>query len=174
MTRWCKSRVARRNIRSVRRALRERLYSLQLLGRPIRRMTSERSALIKRYDTRRKEDPNARKDYTCRRKYLQNTFQRHISSRIDTYQTDASRDGGRKRIEDVDGWAQPLGQSLIALTTLLKFSNSILKDSNNGGSRLARLQLGGERMCEEVFLCLLLVRFERSLKYRLKGRLGGN
>ena len=100
-------------------------------------MTSERSALIKRYDTRRKEDPNARKDYTCRRKYLQNTFQRLISSRIDTYQTDASRDGGRKRIEDVDGWAQPLRQSLIALTALLKFSNSILEESNNGGSRLA-------------------------------------
>ena len=157
MTRWCKSRVARRNIRSVQRALRELLYSLQLLGRPIICTTSEPSALIKRYDTRRKEDPNAREDYTRRRKYLRNTFQRLISSRGETYQTDSSRYGGRKRVEDVDSRAQPLGQSLIALTALLKFSNSILKESNNGGSRLARLQLGGERVCEEVFLRLLLV-----------------
>ena len=84
-------------------------------------------------------------------------FQRLISSRGETYQTDSSRDGGRKRIEDVNSRAQPLGQSLIALTALLKFSNSILKESNNGSSRLARLQLGGERVCEEVFLRLLLV-----------------
>ena len=84
-------------------------------------------------------------------------FQRLISSRSETYQTDASRDGGRKRVEDVNSRAQPLGQSLIALTALLKFSYSILKESNNCSSRFARLQLGGERMCEEVFICLLLV-----------------
>ena len=84
-------------------------------------------------------------------------FQRFISSRNETYQTDASRDGGRKRVEDVDSRAQPLCQSLIALTALLEFSYSILKEGNNGGTRLARLQLGGERMCEEVFLRLLLV-----------------
>ena len=84
-------------------------------------------------------------------------FQRLISSRGETYQTDASRYGGRKRVENVDSWAQPLCQSLIALTALLKFSNSILKESNNGGSRLARLQLGGERMGKKVFLGLLLV-----------------
>ena len=61
-------------------------------------------------------------------------FQRLISSRSETYQTDASRDGGRKRIEDVDGWAQPLRQSLITVTIILKFSNLTLKDIKNGGS----------------------------------------
>ena len=54
-------------------------------------------------------------------------FQRLIRSRGETYQTDSSRYGGRKRIEDVNSRAQPLGQSLIALTALLKFSNSILE-----------------------------------------------
>ena len=90
------------------------------------------------------------------------------------YQTDAPRDGGRKCVEDADGRPQPLSQSLIALTTLLKFSNSILKDSNNGGSRLARLQLGGERMCEKIFLRLLLVGLQRGLEDGLEARLGGN
>jgi hypothetical protein len=33
---------------------------------------------------------------------------------VETYQTDAPRDGGRKRVEDVYSWAQPLSQPLIA------------------------------------------------------------
>ena len=73
------------------------------------------------------------------------------------YQTDATRNSGRKRAEDVHGWAQPLGQPLVATVSFVEFSNSILKDSEYGGSRVAVLQLGAKRMGEEVLLCLLLV-----------------
>ena len=55
-------------------------------------------------------------------------------AQINTYQTNAPRDGGRKSVEDVDSWAQPLCQSIIAITILLEFSNLILKDSEYSGS----------------------------------------
>ena len=35
-------------------------------------------------------------------------FKAWIGSRIETYQTDATGDGGRKRGQDVYSWAQPL------------------------------------------------------------------
>ena len=93
----------------------------------------------------------------------------YIRSREETYQTDATRNSGRKRAEDVHGWAQPLGQPLIATVSFVEFSNSILKDSKYGGSRVAALQLGGKRMGEEVLLCLLLVGLEGSLEDCLEG-----
>ena len=52
---------------------------------------------------------------------------------IKTYQTNAPRDGGRKSVEDVDSWAQPLCQSIIVITVFLEFSNLTLKDSKYGG-----------------------------------------
>ena len=76
---------------------------------------------------------------------------------METYKTGATGNSGRKRAEDVHGWAQPLGQPLIATVSFVEFSNSILKDSEYGGSRVAVLQLGGKRMGEKVLLCLLLV-----------------
>ena len=56
------------------------------------------------------------------------------STRIKTHHTNAPRDGGRKSVEDVDSWAQPLCPSLIAITIFLEFSNLISKDSKYVGS----------------------------------------
>jgi hypothetical protein len=100
---------------------------------------------------------------TC--KYMSEPY---IRPRVETYQTRASADSGRKRVEDVHGWAQPLGQSLIATVRFVKFSNLILKDGEDGVSRVAILQLGGERMFDKVFLRLLLVGFESGFKYSLE------
>ena len=76
---------------------------------------------------------------------------------METYQTDAPGNSGRKRAEDVHSWAQPLGQSLIATVRLVELSNLILKDSEYGGNRVAILQLGGKRLGKKVLLGLLLV-----------------
>ena len=92
----------------------------------------------------------------------------HIRSRVETYQTDATGNSGRKCVKDVHGWAQPLGQSLITTVRFVKFSNLILKDGEDGVSRVAILQLGGERMCDKVFLRLLLVGLDRSFKNSLE------
>ena len=81
----------------------------------------------------------------------------YISSSVETYQTDAPHDGGRKRGEDIHSWIQPLGQSLIAAARFVEFSHLILKDCKDRGGRFARFQLGGKGMCEKVFLCLLLI-----------------
>ena len=89
-------------------------------------------------------------------------------SRVETYQTDASRNSGRKRVEDVHGWAQPLGQSLIATVRFVEFSNLILKDGDDGGSGVAILQLRGKWMSEKVVLGLLLVGFYGCLEDRLE------
>ena len=76
---------------------------------------------------------------------------------METHQTDATRNSGRKRVEDVHGWAQPLGQPLVPTGRFVEFSNLILKDGEDVGNRVAVLQLRGKRMGEEVLLCLLLV-----------------
>ena len=98
-------------------------------------------------------------------KYISET---HIRSRVETYQTDATGNSGRECVKDVHGWAQPLGQSLITTVRFVKFSNLILKDGEDGVSRVAILQLGGERMCDKVFLRLLLVGLDRSFKNSLE------
>ena len=87
-------------------------------------------------------------------KYLSEVY---IKSRVKTYETDATGNGGRKCVEDVHGWAQPLRQPFIATVRFVKLSNLILKDGDDGGSGVAVLQPGGKRMCEEVVLGLLLV-----------------
>ena len=88
----------------------------------------------------------------------------HIKSRVETYQTDSTGNGGRKRAEDIHGWAQPLGQPLIAAVRFIKLSNLILKDGEYCGNRVAVPQLGGKRMGEKVLLGLLLVGLQRSLE----------
>ena len=93
----------------------------------------------------------------------------YIRPRVETYQTDTTGNGGRKRAEDVHSWAQPLRQSLVAAVRFVEFSNLILKNCEYGGSRVAVLQLGGKRMGEEVFLGLLLVGLEGSLEDCLEG-----
>ena len=92
----------------------------------------------------------------------------YIRSRVETHQTDATGKSGRKCVEDVHSWAQPLGQSLIAAVRFVKFSNLILKDGKDSVGRVAIFQPGGERMCYKVFLRLLLVGLNRSFKDSLK------
>ena len=65
---------------------------------------------------------------------IRGRLETHVSSRMGTYQTNAPRDGGRKRGEDVHSWGQPLRQSLIATARFVKFLNSILKDGDDSGS----------------------------------------
>ena len=93
----------------------------------------------------------------------------YIRSRVETHQTDATGNSGRKCVEDVHGWAQPLGQSLIATVRFVKFSNLILKDGEYGFGRVAIMQLGGKWMGEKVLFRLLLIGLECSLEYSLEG-----
>ena len=65
---------------------------------------------------------------------IRGSLETPISSRVETYQTDAPRDGGRKCGEDVHSWGQPLRQSLIATARFVKFLNPILKDGDDSGS----------------------------------------
>ena len=65
------------------------------------------------------------------------TYMRHSSltlTQIRTHQTDAPGNGGRKGVKNIDSWAQPLCQSLIAGAVSLELSNLIVKDSKYGGS----------------------------------------
>ena len=95
-----------------------------------------------------------------------------LSQESRPYQTDATGNSGRKCVEDVHGWAQPFGQSLIATVRFVKFSNLILKDGEDSVNRVAILQLRGKGMCDKVFLRLLLVGLESSFKYCLEVRGG--
>ena len=103
---------------------------------------------------------------TCKL-YIRGLYQ--VKSR-DFYQTDATGNSGRKCVEDVHGRVQPLGQSLVAAVRFVKLSDLILKDGEYGVSRVAILQLRGERMGEKILFGLLLVGLERGLKDILEVR----
>ena len=92
----------------------------------------------------------------------------HRRSRVETYKTDTPGNSSRKRVEDVDSWAQPFSQFLIATVRFVEFSNFILKDGDDGSSRVAILQLGSKRMSEKVLLGLLLVGLQSSLEDSLE------
>ena len=94
----------------------------------------------------------------------------YIKSRVETNQTDATGNSGRKCVKDVHGWAQPLGQSLVTTVRFVKCSNLILKYGEDGISRVAILQLGGKWMRQKVLLGLFLVGLDRGLEDRLEGR----
>ena len=89
---------------------------------------------------------------------------------VETYQTDATGDSGRKCIEDVHGRAQPLGQPLVAAVRVVKLLNLIVKYGEDGVNRVAILQLGGERMGAKVLLGLFLVGRDRSLEDSFEAR----
>jgi hypothetical protein len=65
--------------------------------------------------------------------------------RVETYETDAPRDRSRERAQDVHRGAQPLCQPFIATVNFVKFPDLVLEKNNDGGSRVAGLQLGGKR-----------------------------
>ena len=88
----------------------------------------------------------------------------YIELWVETHQADSTGNSGRKRVEDVHGWAQPLGQPLVANVSFVEFTNLILEDGDYGVSRVAVLQLEGKRMGEEVILGLLLVGLQGSLE----------
>ena len=88
---------------------------------------------------------------------------------METNQTDATGNSGRKCVKDVHGWAQPLGQSLIATVRFVKLLDLILKDDEYCISRVAIPQLGCEWMREKVLLGLFLVGLDRGLEDRLEG-----
>ena len=92
----------------------------------------------------------------------------YTRSRIETYQTDTTGDSGRKYVEDVHGWAQPLGQSLIATVRLVKLSDLILKDGEDCICRVAIPQLGGKWMSMKVLLGLFLIGLHRGLEDSLE------
>ncbi|KAH8988116.1 hypothetical protein EDB86DRAFT_2947417 [Lactarius hatsudake] len=54
------------------------------------------------------------------------------SSSVETYQTDALRDGGRKCVQDVHSWDQPPCQPLIATASSVEFTNLVLKHGKDG------------------------------------------
>jgi hypothetical protein len=91
-----------------------------------------------------------------------------MSSRVETYQTDAPRNSGRKCAQNVHSRTQPPRQPHVATVGFVKFSDLVLEESNDGGSGVAGFQLGSKGMCEKVFLGLLSVGFQDSLENDLE------
>ena len=69
--------------------------------------------------------------------YFRRCSEALIIPRVETYQTDAARDSSRKCVQDIHSWVEPLCQSFVATASLVEFVNLILKDSKNGGGRVA-------------------------------------
>jgi len=91
-----------------------------------------------------------------------------------TYQTNAFPECLRERIQDIHGWIEPVCQPLVAAPRTIEVLDLLLKHGENGGWRIAGLELGGEWMGEKIFLCLFFVRFQGIIENELEvGGRGG-
>lgn len=70
----------------------------------------------------------------------------------------------RKCIEYVDCWVKPSSQSLVTASRLFEMVDLVLKYSQNVRGRVACLEPGNERMCDNILLCLYFVGLEGFLK----------
>jgi hypothetical protein len=66
--------------------------------------------------------------------YIRRRIKAWNYSIVETYQTDASGDSGRKREQHIYSWGQPLGPSLMVTANLVKFSDLVLKQGKDGTS----------------------------------------
>ena len=87
-----------------------------------------------------------------------------VGRKVETYQTGAPGNCGRKRGEDVNGWGQPLRQSGIATARFIKFLNLTFKDGDDGVCRIAGFKLCCKRVFEKVVLGLPLVGLQRCFE----------
>ena len=83
---------------------------------------------------------------------------------INIYQANSLTKRLRKRIQNVDRWAEPLLQSLVAPLRLPELTDLVLKDRHDSLRRVAFLQLGGERIGGKILFGLFRIGLESFLK----------
>jgi hypothetical protein len=71
-------------------------------------------------------------------------------------------------MQNVDRWTKPSLYSLIAAPGLVELVDLFLEYGQNGRRRVACLELGGERMCEESLSRLFFVCLESFFEDDLK------
>ena len=79
---------------------------------------------------------------------------------IDIHQTNTFAEGLRKCKQNIHCRIEPSLQSLVVAPGLFELVDLFLKYSQSGRSRVACLELGGERMSGEILSRLLLVFLE--------------
>ena len=93
-----------------------------------------------------------------RRKCLPDRDQSEIDDRsTDIHQANPFAKCLRKRVQHVDRRAEPSVQSFVASPGLVELVDLTLKYGQNGRRRVARLELGGERMSDEILFSLFCI-----------------
>ena len=75
----------------------------------------------------------------------------------ETHQTNSRSKRSREYIEDIHGWSEPLGESLVG--SLIQVVGLCLKYGKDGVGRTATVNLCGKRMIGKVFSSLLFILF---------------
>ena len=96
-----------------------------------------------------------------------------MSSRAETHQANAFSKCCRDGIKGIHRWVQPSCLSLVGSSRLIELLNLLLEHGENGGRRVACLELGGEWMCYEITLGAPFVYFQCIMEHELKVRGGG-
>ena len=84
------------------------------------------------------------------------------------HRANASAKGGRECVEDIHGWREPLGESFIVALRSIKIVGLALEHGEDRGRRITAVYLLRERVSNKVFLGLLLVLYQSSVKDWLK------
>ena len=98
-------------------------------------------------DAHQEKNTNSSKYHLRGREYLFHIYQISDKNlRLGAYQANTLSKRVTEGIEDVYSRIKPLGPSIIAISGLIYPLYLLLKDVENGGGRVAGLELGGEWM----------------------------
>ncbi len=77
-----------------------------------------------------------------------------ISGRFhEAYQANTLSKSPRKRVQDSHSWIKPTCQSFVGSLGLMVTLDLVMNEGENGGGRVAVLELGNKWMRQEIILC---------------------
>ena len=82
----------------------------------------------------------------------------------EAYQANTLSKCSRKRVQDSDGWIKPSCQPFVGTLGLMDTLDLVMNEGENGGGRVAVLELGNKWMREEIVLCALIVGVQGIVK----------
>lgn len=74
----------------------------------------------------------------------------------------------RERAEDIHGWIEPLGESLVAVLALIRFIGYPLEYGEDSFGRITAIYLSSEWVGSQVFTGLLPILFQGFFEHWLK------
>ena len=92
---------------------------------------------------------------------------------MDIHKPNNSTKGSGKRVQDINGWCDPFGETIVGILGLIVLGGLLSKDVENIFRGMTGLKPGKEGMFDEVLLSLTVVLFQSKVENGSKVGMGG-